>query len=416
MKPVDVLIVGAGSRGSAYAEFIARHPKMGRVTGVAEPREFHRDQIAAKHGIAPENISNDWRDAAARPRFADAVIIATQDAMHVEPAIAFARRGYHILLEKPLATSEAECRRLAEEVRKTDVMFAVCHVLRYTPYTQILKHLLDDHLVGDVVSIQHLEPVGYWHQAHSFVRGNWRNEKQSSPMLLAKSSHDLDWIRYIIGHPCRKVSSFGSLNHFRKEKAPPGAAARCLDCVHEAKCPYSAKRLYLGLLAKGRTDWPLNVIAPHPTEETVMGALRTGPYGRCVYDCDNDVVDNQVVNMLFEGGRTAAFTMTAFNEGGHRKTRIFGTRGALYGDGTYLEHIDFLTDKKNTIDTRASDATMLGGHGGGDDGLMHAFLDAVQTGDRRKILSGIEESLESHLMVFAAERARHENIVADVTT
>lgn len=414
MKRVECIVIGAGSRGSGYADYIAAHPDAGRVVGVAEPRAFHRERLAQRHGIDARCATADWKDLAARPRFADAAIIATPDALHVEPAIAFARQGYHLLLEKPLANNEADCRRLAAEVRNSGVLLAVCHVLRYTPFTRKLKQLLDAGTIGDVVSVQHLEPVGYWHQAHSFVRGNWRNEKESSPMLLAKSCHDVDWLRYIVGHRCERLSSFGSLKHFRREEQPAGAADRCLDCGVEVTCPYSAKRIYLGMLAKGRTGWPLDVVASEPTEASLTEALRTGPYGRCVYACDNDVVDHQVVNMLFAGGRTASFTMTAFNEGGHRKTRIFGTRGAMYGDGTGIEHVDFLTDKKTTIDTRAADGSIQGGHGGGDEGLMEAFLAAVGTGDPSLILSGLEASLESHLMVFAAERARRENIVAPV--
>lgn len=413
MKKVDVIIVGAGSRGAGYGDYIAAHPKAGRVVGVAEPKDYHRAMMAQKHGIAAGNIARCWTELAARKKFADAVIISTQDVLHVEPAIAFARRGYHILLEKPMATNEADCRRIAREVRKSKAVFAVCHVLRYTPYTRKMKALIAGGAVGDVVSVQHLEPVGYWHQAHSFVRGNWRNEKESSPMLLAKSCHDVDWIRHVVGHRCEKVSSFGTLKHFRREEKPKGGADRCVDCKIEAKCPYSAKKIYLGMLAKGRTGWPLDVLTPAPDKATVLEALRTGPYGRCVYACDNDVVDHQVVNMLFGGGRTASFTMTAFNAGGHRKTDVFGTRGSLHGDGTNIEHFDFLTDKKTTHDTRSSDGSLTGGHGGGDEGLMRAFL-AAAGGGKSNILSGLEESLESHLMVFAAERARRKNSVVSM--
>ncbi len=155
----------------------------------------------------------------------------------------------------------------------------------------------------------------------------------------------------------------------------------------------------------------MNVLVPDPTRENVLEALRTGPYGRCVYACDNDVVDNQVVNMQFEGGRTVNFTMTAFSKMGHRKTHIFGTRGQLYCDGRYIEHYDFLTDNTTTIDTEAGDASILGGHGGGDFGLMHSFVQALIDNDPRHILSGPDETLESHLMVFAAEQARKENRV-----
>lgn len=414
MPPIKILSIAAGSRGSGYATYAEQHADRVEIVGVAEPRDFYRQQMVGKYDIPMVNTFTDWREAVARDKFADAVIIATQDAMHTEPAIAFAEKGYHILLEKPMAPTEEECMRIAEAAKKNHVILAVCHVMRYTRYTQMLKEVVASGLIGDVVNLQHLEPVGYWHQAHSFVRGNWRNEAESSFMLLAKSCHDLDWIRYIMGVPCKSLSSFGSLKHFRKEEQPDGAADRCLDCEVEADCPYSAKKIYLGRLEKGQTGWPMNVLTPDVTKESVMDALRDGPYGRCVYACDNDVVDNQVVSMLFDGGRTASFTMTAFNEASHRKTHIFGTKGELYGDGTKIKRFDFLTDETEVIDTSATDASILGGHGGGDYGIMHSFVEAVTADDPSKVLSGADESLETHRMVFAAEKARKEHCVVDL--
>ena len=309
--------------------------------------------------------------------------------------------------KSPWPLTADECRRIVDAVKANGVMLAVGHVMLYTKYTQALKHLLDVGRIGDVVSIQHLEPVGYWHQAHSFVRGNWRNEAESSFMLLAKSCHDIDWIRYIMGQKCLSVSSFGALKHFRKEEKPAEAAdaTRCLECAHEPFCAYSAKKLYLGNLHKGRTGWPVNILTFDVTEAGVMEALRTGPYGRCVYECDNDVVDNQVVNMFFEDGRTAAFTMTAFTEAGHRRTSIFGTQGEIYGDGVKIWVTDFLNDHTEVIDTQAAGASIMGGHGGGDYGLMSAFVHAVANNDPSGLLSGPDETLASHLMVFAAEQS-----------
>jgi predicted dehydrogenase len=230
-------------------------------------------------------------------------------------------------------------------------------------------------------------------------------------MLLAKSCHDIDWIRYIMGARCTAVSSFGTLKHFRKQEQPAGAASRCVDCGVEASCPYSAIKIYIGRVRQGHTGWPVSVLTPEVSEENVMEALRTGPYGRCVYDCDNDVVDNQVVNMLFEGGQTASFTMTCFNKGAHRETHVFGTKGHLHGDGSVIRHYDFLSGEEETIDTNAPDASILGGHGGGDLGLMASFVSAVAEKDGSQILSGPQETLESHLMVFAAEKARKDGTV-----
>lgn len=414
MKPVKLIVAGAGDRGTCHSEYAAIHPDLARVVGVGEPRGHYRERLAAKHNIPADNVFADWQAMAAREKFADAVIIATQDAMHAAPAVAFARKGYHVLLEKPMATTEADCREIVRAVEAAGVIFGVCHVLRYTDYTRKLKSLIDDGLIGDVVSIQHFEPVGYWHQAHSFVRGNWRNEKESSFMLLAKSCHDLDWIRYIMGDRCTSISSFGSLYHFRKEHQPAGAADRCVNCGVEADCPYSARRFYMSLAEKGQTGWPLDVIATDPTPEGVLAALETGPYGRCVYCCDNDVVDNQVVSMQFAGGQTAVFTMTAFNKADHRKTRIFGTRGEIYGDGEKIHHFDFLTNRPQEINTQSADATITGGHGGGDYRIMQRFIDAVANNDPGRIISGPRETLESHLMVFAAEKARRENKVVEI--
>ena len=414
MAPISLLIVGAGGRGTSYALYPTEHPDLAKVVAVAEPRDFYRKRMARRHAIPAGNVFKDWRRAALRPRLADAVLICTQDAMHADPAVAFAAQGYHILLEKPMAPSAADCRRIVEAALQSKGLFAVCHVLRYTEYTQKLKSLVDAGLIGDLVSMQHLEPVGYWHQAHSFVRGNWRNTAESSPMLLAKSCHDLDWMHYLMGARCERVSSFGSLYHFRREHRPAGAADRCLDCPVEAACPYSAKRFYLGRIERGDKGWPVRVLTPDLTAEGVTQALREGPYGRCVFACDNDVVDHQVVAMEFAGGRSATFTMTAFSPVTDRKTRLFGTRGYLQGDGRFIEHFDFLTEKTDTIDTQLDAEAAKAGHGGGDYRLMQAFVAAAATGDRSKVLSGPAETLESHLMVFAAEQARLEGRVVAV--
>ena len=416
MKTVDLLIVGAGGRGQGYARLATESSNQGRIVGVAEPRDHYRERIAKTHKLRDKFVFNDWREAADRRRFADAVLICTQDAMHTEPALAFAEKGYHILLEKPMAPTADECRRIVAAAKQSGKLFAVCHVMRYTAYSRRLKELIDSGVIGEVVSLQHLEPVGYWHQAHSFVRGNWGNEAKSSPMLLAKSCHDLDWLRYMMGRRCTRVSSFGSLVHFRPENQPPGAAENCLDCPAEIEgnCPYSAKRMYLDRVRKGKLGWPLDVLTPDLTEAGVTDALRYGPYGCCVYACDNDVVDHQVVNMEFEGGRSASFTMTAFTPTTGRMTRVFGTRGYLDCSGDRIEHFDFLTETTQTVDINAGDASVAGGHGGGDGGLIGAFLRAIIEKDTSHILSGPDETLETHLMVFAAEQARRENRVVDV--
>jgi predicted dehydrogenase len=412
--PVTLAVVGAGNRGTTHGDWALVNPGRARVVAVSEPRGPRRERFAARHDLPAGAVLADWRDLAGRGRLADAVLICTQDAMHVEPAVAFAELGYHVLLEKPMATTEAGCRRIVEAVERAGVLLSVGHVLRYTPYTALVKQVVDAGRLGQVVSAQHLEPVGFLHQAHSYVRGPWRREDLATFMLLAKSCHDLDWLQYVVGRPIRRVASFGALTHFRPEHRPAGAADRCLDCAVEPDCPYSAVRFYSRRLARG-TGWPLDALLDRYTEADLRAALRSGPYGRCVWACDNDVVDHQVVAMEFDGGPTGTFTMTGFNTGGHRRTRLFGTRGELEGDGETVRVHDFLTGTAEVLTARPpGDATAAGGHGGGDWGLMDAFVRAVATGDPTAILSGPRASLDAHLAVFAAERARRDGVVSDV--
>jgi len=415
MPPVSLVVIGAGGRGTGYGQWVLANPERARVVAVAEPRQVRRDRFAAAHSIGTANAAEDWRQLAVRDRFADAVLVCTQDRMHVEPVEAFAALGYHVLVEKPMAPDEQTCRRLVAATERAGVMLAVGHVMRYTPYTAAVKQIVDSGQLGDIMSIEHLEPVGFWHQAHSFVRGNWRRADQATPMLLAKSCHDLDWLQYILGQPPQRVSSFGRLSHFTRDHQPEGAADRCVDCTVEPGCAYSAIRLYGGMLRRGQHRWPLDIIVDDFTPAALDEALRHGPYGRCVYACDNDVVDHQVVAMEFPGGTTATFTMTAFNEAGGRRTRIFGTRGQLTGDGETISSYDFTSGQTHVVTAEQMGAmSAAGGHGGGDAGLMDAFTEAVELGDPGPIRSGPGESLASHLAVFAAERARVNGTVETV--
>ncbi len=415
MPPITLIIAGAVNRGmEAYAPYAIAFPDKAKVVGVAEPRDVLRQRAQEKYGIADNRCYKDWCEVAAQPKFADAVLVCTQDQMHAEPAIAFMNMGYHVLLEKPMAVNEADCRAIAAAAKRNKVLLAVCHVLRYTQYTRLLVSLLKQGVVGDIVSVRHLEPVCWWHQAHSFVRGNWRNSKLSSFMLMAKSCHDMDLLRYIIDKRCLRVASFGSLKHFRRECAPAGASDRCVTCptAVEKECPYSALKLYPHGNPK---HWPISVITTDHTPEGVMKALEEGPYGRCVYACDNDVVDNQVVAFEFEGGVSASFTMAAFTRSRGRETHIMGTRGELVGDSRHIKVFDFLTKQETVHDShKESDGSILSGHGGGDGGVIEAFINAIATGDTSAITTGPDISLESHLIAFAAERARINGTVEEV--
>lgn len=418
VKCVSVIIVGAGSRGFVYTFYAMNFPKRMKLVGVVDPRAAAREKIKKYHEVDEDKYFEDWREAVEREKFADAVIITTPDKLHKDPAIAFAKKGYHILLEKPMAVTPEDCKEIVSTCKENGVMLAVGHVLRYHPVSVQIKELIDSGIIGDIVHIQHMEPVGFWHFAHSYVRGNWRNEAESTFSLLAKSCHDIDLISYWMGKQrCIKVSSFGSLSHFTKENKPSGAGSRCLDCAVEEGCPYSAQKIYLN---KGHFGWPVNVVCSNGVYdiESLTEALKTGPYGRCVYECDNDVCTNQVVNMEFEGGKTAAFTMMGFTYAlGVRSTTIYGTKGELRNQGkSHITVYKFLTNEEVTYPARqnAFIPPYLGGHSGADYYLIDAFISAVANNDPSRIVTGPEDTLRSHLLVFHAEKSRRENRVVNI--
>ena len=404
MSKKTVLVIGAGNRGHVYADALQKYNDRIEIVGIIDPNVSRRDHFAGKYRIPRENIFSDWRVPLSRGRIADAVIIATPDHLHVEPAVAYAHQNYHILLEKPMAPTEEGCRRIVEAVESHSVHLMVCHVLRYTDYSQVLRELVQSGKIGRPMSIEHLEPVGYWHMAHSYVRGNWRRTDDSSFMLLAKSCHDIDWISYVIGRPIQCVSSFGCLSYFRQENAPEGAGERCIECRKEPDCPYSAQRIYLKKMEKDGFIWPVDVITHERTREGVIRALENGPYGRCVFACDNDVVDHQVVSMQFEGGATGVFTMIGFSKPEQpRFTKIFGTHGEIYCNWDSVEVYDFLTEKTSRYEGLSDRSS---GHDDADRALIKSFVAGLYGQNKSLLLSGASETLRTHLAVFAAERAR----------
>lgn len=415
MKKLTAAILGYGNRGSTYAKFAIDNPDKLEIVAVAEPLAVRKSEAKKNHALSDEAIYDDWRDFAALPKKADFVIISMQDNMHYEPALACIEKGYNILLEKPMAPTARECRDIAEAAEKKGVKVVVCHVLRFTQFYRMLKDIVDSGKLGDVVSIDSVEGVEFKHQSHSFVRGNWRNSKESSPMILAKSCHDTDMLQWLVGKPCKKVQSFGSLYYFNKEHRPSGAPDYCVQgCPVGEECPYNAVKLYYD---DKDNAWFRSVAADtleNPTDEEVMAAITNGPYGRCVFNCDNDVVDHQVVNMEFEGGCTVSFTMNAFNDGG-RTIRIFGTKGELKGymDTGKAAVFTFEDRKTEEYDSANTGSDLTTGHGGGDEGIMHELMKYFNDEKVSKSVSSIRTSYLNHLISLAAEESRTTGKVID---
>ena len=406
-KAVTAITLGAGNRGMVYGDFAKNNPSELKIIGVAEPINFRNDRYTRIHSIPEGNRFNTWEDVFERPKFADAIIISTPDYLHYGPCMKALEMGYDILLEKPIAPTEKECRDILALAKKKNRIVAVCHVLRYAPYFIKMKELIAKGAIGEVVSVQHFEPIEHIHMAHSYVRGNWHNSKQTTPIILAKSCHDLDIIKWVIDKPCEKIVAMGDLKWFRRENAPAGSSDRCVTCSVERECPYSAVKEYAERQTHFLSVLDVPDIIPN-RKDYILDKLKTSDYGRCVYRMDNDQPDHYVTSIQFRDSVTAGFSMEAFTSYHGRRTRVMGSMGDLVGNMKELVHHDF---RSRTETTFVPDAVEVKGyedhgHGGGDWLLVKDFVNAVSQQDPTILTSTIDNSIESHIMGFMAEKSR----------
>ncbi|MBP3468283.1 MAG: Gfo/Idh/MocA family oxidoreductase, partial [Lachnospiraceae bacterium] len=403
MKQVTAVLIGAGLRGGqVYASYALEHPEELKIVAVAEPDEQRRKEFAQRHGISEENQFSDYGELLIKDKMADCAMVCTQDTMHYEPVIKAMEKGYHVLCEKPMSPDTHEIVQMGQMTKKYGRILMICHVLRYSAFFSKIKECLEQGKIGRLMSIQHIEEVGYWHHAHSFVRGNWRRSEDTSPMILQKCCHDMDILMWLIDSPCTKVSSFGERTFFRKENAPEGAPAKCLDgCSHRDECAFYAPDFYLNH-PKAKEDGLVYAVWQSTAPDSVMDALREGPYGRCVFHCDNTVVDHQVVNLEFENQVTASLTMSAFTKNCSRIIHLMGSRGQMKGnmeEGS-IEIDDFVTGEKEMIWLN----TPAKGHSGSDSNMMKDFVKMI-AGQENHVKSSAEVSVASHLIALAAEES-----------
>jgi predicted dehydrogenase len=409
-KPLEVLIIGAGSRGMyLFGELVKREDVNARVFAIAEPDGAKRKKMACEHGISPEYCFETGSDALNLEKMCDAVILTTPDRTHRDLALKALERGYDLLLEKPMATTPEECVDILKAQKKSKKLLSVCHVLRYAPFFQEMKKLLDSKKLGNILSVDLLEEIGYWHFAHSYVRGNWRNKQTSGPVILTKSCHDLDILTWLLESDVSSIASSGSLKHFRSVNAPGGSTNRCTDnCSVKKSCPYNAEKIYLNPRDPSQVSHPQNVISP--VDKSVSArrkALKEGPYGRCVFKCDNNVCDNQEVIARFTNGVKARFTLSAFGSSPTRKIRFYLENGEIHGDLT--EGSIRMVSYKGVIgedEIKKIEVSGRGGHGGGDEYLLKNFVKSIEKKDSKYNLTSAEMSLQGHLMCFAAEESR----------
>ncbi len=406
MAAVTAVLVGAGQRGHhAYGRWALDHPAALRFVAVVDPDAKRRKRFASAHAIiddlAVATFSELPEDAA------DTCFVAAPDQAHHALASAALEGGYHLYLEKPIAADPADCADLAIRARGTDLVTAVGHVLRTTPFFREVRRIVQSGRLGEVVTVEHRENVAAWHMAHSFVRGNWAVRAESTPMIVAKCCHDFDILRWVLDEDVTKLASFGSLYHFHPDLAPESAAARCIDCNVPA-CPFDARSVYLNM---ANTGWPVHVITDDLSRSGRLAALESGPYGRCVYSAASDVVDHQVVAMELASGASATLTMHGHSPREERTMRYDGTRATLRGRFGASQTIELLDHASGAVE-EVPIAQASGGHGGGDDGSIRRFLAAVR--GQEEPGSTIDGALEAHLVAFAAEESRETGSTIDV--
>lgn len=404
MRKITVVAIGAGNRMNVYTEYVEHHPDEVAIVAVVDPNEIRRGHYARRFDIPAGKCFASWLDFLKEDQMADAVFLCTPDNMHYHPAMAALERGYDILLEKPIAQSWQECVDIVTKAKELHRIVGVCHVLRYNPYFMKLKAIAESGKLGELISVNHVEAVGIERMTHAFVRGLWRKECETNPMILSKACHDLDLLVWLTGKKCREVRSFGSLKWFKESNAPAGSTNRCTDgCAVEAECPYSALHLYYR-----QKRWLRHFDMPdgEDVDEVILQELRTGLYGRCVYRCDNDVVDHQVVSMVMEDGVTINFSMDAFTKESCRKTHMMFSFGEVSGDEKTLTVSYFQPRQSDEIYDFSDTAGECNYHGGADLNIVADFITAVRKGDGSELLTNIEFSLESHRIAFEIERER----------
>ena len=395
------VLIGAGARGMIYAQWAVNHGH--QIVALAEPRKDRREDAARILNVPADMCFADGAELLAKGKLADAAIIATMDRDHYAQVMQALDCGYDMLLEKPISPNPRECLEIEAKANALGRKITVCHVLRYTNFFSKLKEILDSKTLGKIVAIKHAENIGHWHMAHSFVRGNWRNDTTSSPIIMQKSCHDLDILLWLTGAHCTRVAAFGSLSYFKEENAPVGSAERCFDCAVRETCLYDGMRAYEPVLG----GWPANVVSLEQTPEALEKALREGPYGRCVFRCDNNVCDHMSILMEFDDGVTATFSLTAQTQATDRKIHVMCEKGEIYADGESgeIRIRRFCPNDVETYDEQVIRVKNNGsGHDGGDDGIMEDFEKTLRSeGESR---SSISRSVESHIMACAIEQAR----------
>lgn len=422
-KPVTAIIVGAGHRAFVYSKLAKTDPDKLKIVGVADPNPVRRQKAMEEFGFGEDMCFESADELAEKGKLADAIINGTMDEQHLVTSVPLLNAGYDMLLEKPFAVNEKEMRELVACAKKNNSKVMICHVLRYTPFYYGIKEIVNSGEIGDIINIQTTEHVSYHHLSTSYVRGKWANSKKChTSMLLAKCCHDLDIMMWMMSETKpKKISSFGGKFQFKPENAPAGAGTICMkDCPLVDTCVYSTKRLYIDHPDRWAFYvWDALEGIKNPTIEDKINLMKSdSPYARCIYKCDNDVVDHQSVMVEFESGATGTHNMVGGSSEPRRDIHIIGTKGEIFGN---FEDSKFTVLKINPspdahneeCDVEEHDLRVTGdmvgaygGHGGGDERLAADFVKFIHGEEHSLACTSIFDSVAGHLSVYLADQSR----------
>ena len=422
-KPVTAVIVGAGHRAFVYSELAKTNPELLKIVGVADPNPVRRKKAMEYFGFSEDMCFNSAQALAEKGRLADAVINGTMDEQHLETAIPLLNAGYDMLLEKPFAVCEEDMRQIVDCAKKNNSKVMICHVLRYTPFYYAIKERIVNGEIGDIINIQMTEHVSYHHLSTSYIRGKWANsDKCHTTMLLAKCCHDIDLMMWFMSETKPvSISSFGSKFQFKPENAPENSGTICMkDCPLVDECVYSTKRLYIDHPDRWSFYvWDALEGIENPTIDDKIALMKTdNPYARCIYKCDNNVVDHQSVLVNFASGATGTHNMVGGSAEPRRNIHIIGTKGEIFGN---FEESKFTVLKINPspdahneecdveeIDLRVTGDMVgaYGGHGGGDERLAEDFVKFIRGEQPSLACTSIFDSVAGHLCVYLADKSR----------
>lgn len=423
-KKLWVVVTGYGNRGQVYADYSLDEPNELGIAAIVDPNDFKLQEAKERYGLSDECLFHDFDEFVQSGIKCDLVINSTMDQYHYETAMKILNAGFDMLMEKPIVPEAKQLREIERVAREKKLNVFVCHVLRYTPYYRKIKEIINAGTIGKIMTMEMNEHVSVPHYLAAYVRGKWNSEEKcGSGFILAKSCHDLDLMCWLnnVSAPTR-VASFGNRSQFVPENAPAGATEYCYQCKYERKCPYSAIDQYLGknvmpFLTWDRLNKPLDDITVDEKQEF----LKKDIYGKCAYACGGDIVDRQNAIVSFENGSVATFNLVGGSTNPGRFIHIVGTKGEIVG---MLEEDEFIlrrhsvgpelygTDEK--VQIHPINNAKYGGHNGGDYAIMHDLVRYMH-GDRSSVsITSIEDSVNGHLCVFAAEQSRKTNQIVDI--